>query len=279
MRKKIDEIFGSQRYNKADSVYGFDKSGNVINADQYDNRDFSIYAFEDGETTPVFEFTGGNFKNIHYSQREKMFRFYDENGKQDKDMRMYHLDKDGNRDSLVDPTTGIAYLVESIEKKDSHDNIHGTNDDFNSDKDVKIFVWPVNTFYDGTGNADDNTKGSHYFQKIITTRPATINADTADEYVFGTLKDGKFENTLNRYWIKTDTRYTTAFPRRHTQKAPINTITMMKSIWDTSMKTDWMTGMKMPTSSTNTVTCIMEIKTTHSIRRHITSIPIDRQLK
>ena len=195
--KKIDEIFGSQRYNKADSVYGFDKSGNVINADQYDNRDFSIYAFEDGETTPVFEFTGGNFKNIHYSQREKMFRFYDENGKQDKDMRMYHLDKDGNRDSLVDPTTGIAYLVESIEKKDSHDNIHGTNDDFNSDKDVKIFVWPVNTFYDGTGNADDNTKGSHYFQKIITTRPATINADTADEYVFGTLKDGKFENTLN----------------------------------------------------------------------------------
>ena len=195
--KKIDEIFGSQRYNKADSVYGFDKSGNVINADQYDNRDFSIYAFEDGETTPVFEFTGGNFKNIHYSQREKMFRFYDEDGTQDKDMRMYHLDKDGNRDSLVDPTTGIAYLVESIDKKDSHDNIHGTNDDFNSDKNVKIFVWPVNTFYDGTGNADDNTKGSHYFQKIITTRPATINADTADEYVFGTLKDGKFENSLN----------------------------------------------------------------------------------
>jgi len=195
--KKIDEIFGSQRYNKADSVYGFDKSGNVINADQYDNRDFSIYAFEDGETTPVFEFTGGNFKNIHYSQREKMFRFYDEDGAQDKDMRMYHLDKDGNRDSLVDPTTGIAYLVESIDKKDSHDNIHGTNDDFNSDKNVKIFVWPVNTFYDGTGNADDNTKGSHYFQKIITTRPATINADTADEYVFGTLKDGKFENSLN----------------------------------------------------------------------------------
>ena len=195
--QKIDSIFGSQRYNKADSVYGFDKNGNVINADQYDNRDFSIYAFEDGETTPVFEFTGGDFKNIHYSQREKMFRFYDEDGNQDKNMRMYHLDKDGNRDSLVDPTTGIAYLVESIDKKDSHDNIHDTNDDFNSDKDVKIFVWAVNTFYDGTGNADDNTKGSHYFQKIITTRPATINADTEDEYVFGTLNNGKFENSLN----------------------------------------------------------------------------------
>lgn len=60
-----------------------------------------------------------------------------------------------------------------------------------------FFVWPVNTFYDGTGNADDNSRGSHYFQKIITTRPATINADTENEYVFGTLADGKFENSLN----------------------------------------------------------------------------------
>ena len=197
-KKKIDAVFGSQRYNKEDSVYGFDKEGNVINADQYDNRDFSIYAFEDGETKPVFEFCGGDYANIHYSQNEKLFRFYDEDGNEDKNMRMYHLDEDGNRDSLVDPTTGIAYLVQSVgDRDDSHDNIHSPNDDFNSDKNIKIFVWPVNTFYDGTGNADGNEKGSHYFQKIITTRPATINADTADEYVFGTLKNGTFENSLN----------------------------------------------------------------------------------
>ena len=199
-RKKVDEVFGSQRYNKEDSLYGFDKEGNVINADQYDNRDFSIYAFEDGETKPVFEFTGSNFRNIHYSQNDKKFRFYDEDRNEDKEMRMYHLDEDGNRDAMVDPATGIAYLAEHIkplENEDSHDNSHFPNDDFISDNDIKVFVWPVNTFYDGTGNADDNTKGSHYFQKIITTRPATINADTPEEYVFGTLADGKFENSLN----------------------------------------------------------------------------------
>ena len=199
-RKKVDEVFGSQRYNKEDSLYGFDKEGNIINADQYDNRDFSIYAFEDGETKPVFEFTGSNFRNIHYSQNDKKFRFYDEDRNEDKEMRMYHLDEDGNRDAMVDPATGIAYLTEHIkplEDEGSHDNIHHPNDDFISDNDVKFFVWPVNTFYDGTGNADDNSKGSHYFQKIITTRPATIDADTENEYVFGTLEDGKFENSLN----------------------------------------------------------------------------------
>ncbi|WP_251497329.1 collagen binding domain-containing protein [Otoolea muris] len=199
-RKKVDAVFGSQRYNKEDSLYAFDKEGNVINADQYDNRDFSIYAFEDGETRPVFEFTGSNFRNIHYSQNDKKFRFYDEDRNEDKKMRMYHLDEDGNRDAMVDPATGIAYVTEHIkpqESEGSHDNIHRPNDYFLSDKDVKVFVWPVNTFYDGTGNADDNSKGSHYFQKIITTRPASINADTAEEYVFGTLADGKFENSLN----------------------------------------------------------------------------------
>jgi len=199
-RRKVDQVFGARRYNKEESLYAFDKEGNVINADQYDNRDFSVYAFEDGETKPVFEFTGSDFRNIHYSQNDKKFRFYDEDRNEDKKMRMYHLDEDGNRDAMVDPATGIAYLVEHIkplESEDSHDNIHHPNDDFISDKDIKVFVWPVNTFYDGTGNADDNSKGSHYFQKIITTRPATINADTEEEYVFGTLEDGKFENSLN----------------------------------------------------------------------------------
>ena len=94
-RKKVDEVFGSQRYNKEDSLYGFDKEGNIINADQYDNRDFSIYAFEDGETKPVFEFTGSNFRNIHYSQNDKKFRFYDEDRNEDKEMRMYHWMRTG----------------------------------------------------------------------------------------------------------------------------------------------------------------------------------------
>lgn len=204
-RKLLDDVFGAERFNKEDVLYAFDKEGNVINAEQYMNRDFSIYAFEDGENKPVFEFTGSDFHNIHYSQVEKMFRFEDEDGNVDKEMRMYHLDEDGNRDAMVDPTTGIAYLIEQIQplagqdspEDTSHDNTHYTNEGFLSDSNIKIFVWPVNTFYDGTGNGDGNANGSHYFQKIITTRPATINADTADEYVFGTLKGDKFENSLN----------------------------------------------------------------------------------
>ena len=61
---KVDEVYGAERYNKSQSLYGFDKDGNVVNINQKDERDFSIYAFEEGSSRPVYEFVGGDFNEI-----------------------------------------------------------------------------------------------------------------------------------------------------------------------------------------------------------------------
>lgn len=66
---KVDEVYGAERYNKANALYGFDKDGNVVNIDQKDERDFSIYAYEAGSARPVYEFVGGDFNEIRYSRR------------------------------------------------------------------------------------------------------------------------------------------------------------------------------------------------------------------
>ena len=109
---------------------------------------------------------------------------------------MYHLDEDGNRDAMVDPQTGIAYIEEKIEPQAGHDNIHDVNDT-DSTENTKLFVWPVNVFYDGSGASQGNQSGSRTFQKILTTRIATINADTAQEYTTGTLNGTSFEKSMN----------------------------------------------------------------------------------
>lgn len=168
---KVDEVYGAERYNKANALYGFDKDGNVVNIDQKDERDFSIYAYEAGSARPVYEFVGGDFNEIRYSLPNKTIRV-------GKDTVMYHLDEDGNRDAMVDPQTGIAYIEEKIEPQAGHDNIHDVNDT-DSTENTKLFVWPVNVFYDGSGASQGNQSGSRTFQKILTTRIATINADTA----------------------------------------------------------------------------------------------------
>lgn len=49
--------------------------------------------------------------------------------------KIYHLDKDGYRDALVDPATGMAYIEEYCE-----------------DGTVRILVWPVNVRKDEFGN-------------------------------------------------------------------------------------------------------------------------------
>ena len=186
---KVDEVYGAERYNKANALYGFDKDGNVVNIDQKDERDFSIYAYEAGSARPVYEFVGGDFNEIRYSLPNKTIRV-------GKDTVMYHLDEDGNRDAMVDPQTGIAYIEEKIEPQAGHDNIHDVNDT-DSTENTKLFVWPVNVFYDGSGASQGNQSGSRTFQKILTTRIATINADTAQEYTTGTLNGASFEKSMN----------------------------------------------------------------------------------
>ena len=205
----IDDIFGADRFDKENKLYGFDKLGNVVDITQVDERDFSIYGFVAGDTRPTFEFVikqgndksgtqsdWGKWDSIRYNMPEKRIVV-------GTNVLMYHLDKDGNRDSLVDPQTGIAYIEEEIDKKEGHTNIHADNDapDLKTQTDTKIYVWPVNITYDGSGANQGNAKGSKRFHKMISSRIATINADTQNEYTTGTIVNSnsglKLEKSMN----------------------------------------------------------------------------------
>ncbi len=177
----VDDIFGAERYDRKGRLYGFDQNGNVVDITQKDELDFSIYAFEAGTNRPVYEFVGGNYDEIRYHMPEKVIEV-------GKDTIMYHLDPDGNRDSMVDPQTGIAYIEEAIEPLKGHEKIDSVNDTVSAEN-TRIFVWPVNVFYDGAG--------SRTFKKILTTRIATIHADTSQEYTTGTYTGSSFIKKMN----------------------------------------------------------------------------------
>ena len=195
----VDKVFGSERTDEDSILYAFDKERNVIDATQLNEIGFSIYGFVGDETKPTFEFVGGDYKEIKYSEREKRIVV-------GTDTLMYHLDKDGNRDSLVDPQTGIAYVEESTLKTtglngttadDAHDDIHNVNNTATeAQQNTKIYVWPVNISYDGSGSTSGNKNGSKTFSKIMGTRIATINADKANEYTTGTYENGTFTHKL-----------------------------------------------------------------------------------
>lgn len=181
----LDDTFGAERFDKKNRLYGFDKTGNVVDITQKQELDFSIYAFEAGTNRPVYEFVGGDFSKIRYHMPEKAIEV-------GPGTVIYHLDKNKNRDSLVDPQTGIAYIEETISSPDAHNN--ATN---GQTEDTKLFVWPVNVFYDGSGANSGNTNGSMTFRKIMTNRIATINADTETEYTTGTYDGASLVKDLN----------------------------------------------------------------------------------
>lgn len=81
---------------------------------------------------------------------------------------VYHLDRDGNRDSLVDPYTGMAYVKENVV-------------DANGKTFEKTLVWAVNVHRDEYGNVIST-------DKITTSRLATIG-ENKDGYNEGALID------------------------------------------------------------------------------------------
>lgn len=173
-KKEINKVYGSERYDAGRRVYGFDATGNVVDLTQTDETDFSAYGFRRGSTKPEFEFAGGDFSKIRYNRISKTISVGE-------GTRLYHLDQDGNRDSLTDPQTGLAYL-EALQEEGNR---------------TKVYTWPVNTYVDRTG--------SKTMTKISTSRIATINADTEDEYITGTF-DGKrlvksLDPTLDEYGL------------------------------------------------------------------------------
>lgn len=68
---------------------------------------------------------------------------------------VYHLDRNGDRDAMVDPYTGMAYVLEA--KTDAKGN-HVAD---------RVLVWPVNLAEDEYGNVISR-------DKITTSRIATV---------------------------------------------------------------------------------------------------------
>lgn len=131
-------------------LYGYDRDYRKVPIEQIESdkqnvektdTEHSIFAFKGG--TPYLEFVGGDFTKIHYSSKDKVLEVGE-------GTLVYHLDRDGNRDALVDPYTGMAYVVEiTPEGKE------------------QLLVWAVNIRRDEYGNVIAR-------DKITTSRIATV---------------------------------------------------------------------------------------------------------
>ncbi|MCI8659294.1 MAG: hypothetical protein HFG54_03445 [Lachnospiraceae bacterium] len=130
-------------------VYGYDKNHNKVSVAQAESEkanfsrtdtDHSLFAFKGG--IPFLEFVGGDFTKLGYSSADKILKV-------DEKTLVYHLDKNGNRDCLVDPYTGMAYVVPE------------------EGPEGMVMVWAVHTHRDEYGNVIAR-------DKITTCRVATI---------------------------------------------------------------------------------------------------------
>lgn len=173
----------TEKIDGRDLLYGWDKKHKKVSIQQLESdkqnqdksdREPSIYAFSGGQA--VFEFTGGDFTKLAYDPVNKMFegdfaqlkwvsRIRD--WKMSEGTIVYHLDREGNRDAMVDPYTGMAYV---LEPKTDEDGNHVAD---------RVLVWPVNIAKDDAGNVIAR-------DKITTSRIATV----------GENKDGYHENEV-----------------------------------------------------------------------------------
>lgn len=143
------EVMVTEDIDESRITYGYDRNHNKVPVAQvesdkanFDRTDteHSLFAFKGG--IPFLEFVGGDFTKLAYVSGDKRLKVDDET-------LVYHLDREGNRDSLVDPYTGMAYVL-----------VPG-------DREGRVMVWAVNVRYDEYGNVIAR-------DKITTSRVATI---------------------------------------------------------------------------------------------------------
>ncbi len=173
---KIDDdavVWTSEKTEREDTdilYYDFDK----LHMEKKEYQD-SIVVFRGG--TPYLELAGGDLTCLSYSQADK--RFTGKFAKLQRDRNgnytfgdgtlMYHLDQEGNRDSLVDPDTGMAYVLEE------ENGIGGK-------RKQRVIVWPVNVARDRYGIITGR-------DKITTFRTATLEEGREEtSYITGTWK-------------------------------------------------------------------------------------------
>ena len=151
-------------------VYGYDRNHHkvpILQAEsdrlnyQKTDAEHSLTVFKDG--SPYLEIAGGDFTKLHYDQKNKLL----EVGEQ---TLVYHLDRDGSRDALVDPYTGMAYVEETADPSAP----------FGADR--RVLVWPVVVHRDADGNVVAR-------DKVMTSRIAAVKEDEEGGYITGSWQD------------------------------------------------------------------------------------------
>ena len=154
------DIFCDENVDGNPVHYGYNRQHNKVDIrrlesdrQNYEKSDapISIIAFKGG--VPFLEISGGDLTKVKYSSLNKTLSV-------DPDTVIYHLDEDGNRDAMVDPYTGMAYVTETCD-----DGKGGTFE--------KFLVWAVNVHRDEYGNVIAR-------DKITTSRVATVGENSKD---------------------------------------------------------------------------------------------------
>lgn len=142
------EIFSTEMIEGRNVVFGFDKNHRKV-----PRTESSLFAFKGG--VPYLEFVGEDLTKLSYSAKDKVLTI-------GKDTLVYHLDREGNRDSLTDPYTGMAYV--------------NRREGFSADNEGAggIMVWPVHIQKDSYGNVIAR-------DKILTSRIATIGENQSSD--------------------------------------------------------------------------------------------------
>lgn len=159
-----------EKINGKMKLFGWNKFHQKVSAEQLQkDGQGTLFAFKGGK--PYLEFSGGDLTKLSYHPADKVLKGtfaspyrITKTGewKMGEGTLVYHLDSHGNRDSLVDPETGMAYVLEP------RFNEAGTH---TADR---ILVWPVETAKDKAGNRTAR-------DKITTSRIATVGENKTGE--------------------------------------------------------------------------------------------------
>lgn len=161
----------TERMDGRDILYGWDKDHQKTAVEQIqsdmqnhhkNDREPSIYAFKGGQ--PYLEFVGGDLTKVSYNPTSKILEgdfakpqwsHSRQSWKMGDGTFVYHLDSEGRRDAMVDPYTGMAYVLEPV------------TDEAGEHRADRVLVWPVEVKRDSYGNVIAR-------DKISTSRIGTI---------------------------------------------------------------------------------------------------------
>ncbi len=137
-----------------------------------DGKDGQYLAFAWKGASRFLEFEGGDLTQITYDEKDRILTL-------GKGTHVYHLGRDGARDSLVDPYTGMAYVVPDFDGTNgSWDQIFGRDGSGKGKR--QILVWPVNIRMDDYGNVIARDK--------ITTSRMAVAKEGDNAYLTGSWR-------------------------------------------------------------------------------------------